>query len=73
MRARIEADERDLLYKVYITDSVKLMGEGKYLTDRWYDRAFGKRVIDTRSADEIALDIITRAGLSFGEPLEEGE
>ena len=62
---------RDLLYKVYITDSIKLyVSENKCLADRWYDRAFEKRVVDTRTGDEIAADIIARAGLKFKDPKE---
>ena len=58
MRRQIE--ERS--YRAYVTDSLQAAGQNKYLTERWLDLiTLQKR--DTRSADEIALDIISRAGL----------
>lgn len=45
-----------------MTDSLQAAGQNKYLTERWLNLVTPQKR-DTRSADEIALDIIERAGL----------
>lgn len=64
MRAKIVEHERDFAYKVYVTDSLQLMAQSKYFTTRWADIVKSDD-IDSRSADEIATDIIKRAGLTL--------
>lgn len=53
-------------YRTYITDAIMIMTEntakasgGSYLKDRWLK----VEVEDDRTGDEIALDVIRRAGL----------
>lgn len=47
--ARIKDDERDMIYRIYVTDSLKAIGQ---LDVRYYD--FIKNTpIETRSAEEI--------------------
>ena len=53
-------EARDLSYRVYVTDSLKLSGEHKYIERRWYDLVKPQPEMD---ADEIATDVIKRAGL----------
>lgn len=43
---------------------MRAAGQNKYLTERWIDLIVNEKR-DTRSADEIALDVISRAGLRF--------
>lgn len=51
-------------YRVYVTDSLQLAGQNKYLTTRWAEmQDIGYK--DARTGDEIALDVIKRAGLKF--------
>jgi hypothetical protein len=40
-------------------------GGGSYITVKWREMA-ERKPEDERSADEIAMDIITRAGLTIG-------
>lgn len=63
---------REKAYRGYVTDVLRLIGEniatvarGSYITSRWLDLEDEKKP-DNRSADEIAADIILKAGLSFG-------
>ena len=77
--AFLQEQSEERLYRAYLTDALKAIGEntakavnGAYLSVRWVDLAEGKHQTDTRSGDEIAADIIKRAGLSFaGEEAEE--
>lgn len=62
MHYRIEADEEEFSYRVFMTDSFRLLGENKALSQRWAD-LFMDEEKDTRSGDEIALDVLIRSGL----------
>ena len=61
MQARSIDDLRTYAYRVYVTDSLQLAVQNKYLTQRWADLISNN--VDTRSGDEVALDVIRRAGL----------
>lgn len=50
-------------YRIYVTDSLHLSGQNKYLTHRWLDMVKRKQAEDNRSGEEIAADIISRHGL----------
>lgn len=57
-----------LSYRVYVTDALKIAAAntqqfagGQAMAERW---AEGLKPRDTRSGDEIAADIIRRAGLT---------
>lgn len=60
---RYSKEYRDVAYKTYVTDSLQLNVQNKYLTSRYYDIINTNKAIDNRSADEIALDVILNAGL----------
>lgn len=49
-----------------MTDCFFLQGQNKMFTERWRDLVDLNRVVDERSADEIAADVIKNAGLTFG-------
>jgi hypothetical protein len=63
--AKYEEYARTIAYRFYIADSLKLIPQHgslqKHLREIYYD----KHVVDTRSGDEIAADVMARAGLSF--------
>ena len=66
-----EQDEK--LFRAYVTDALRVLTEniakisgGSYLAQRWIDMSDRTAKVDNRSADEIALDVIKKAGLSFG-------
>ena len=59
----------DKAYRIYVTDCLKMISrstagflKGPYMQTRFYDIAF-KRNPETRTGEEIAADIIKRAGL----------
>lgn len=60
---RYSKEYRDIAYKMYVTDSLQLNPQNKYLTAKYSDLIDTDKVVDTRSADEIALDVILNAGL----------
>lgn len=60
---RYSKEYRDVAYKMYVTDSLQLNPQNKYLTAKYSDLIDTDKVVDTRSADEIALDVILNAGL----------
>ena len=60
--ARIEEHKREMAYRYYITDSMYFMPRNQAPNERFYDLV-NSGPPDTRSGDEIAIDIITRAGL----------
>lgn len=66
VNARFEQEDREFAYRIFVTKSLQLIPQQKYLT-RNFDDILNKSVLDKRSGDEIAADIITNAGLSFGE------
>ena len=45
-----------------MTDAAQLTPQSKYLTVRWAELV-DRKPVDNRSGDEIAADIIARAGL----------
>lgn len=65
VNARLEDFEREEAYRIYVTKSLQLNPQGNYLTSSFYDIIHGETEIDDRDGDEIAADIITRAGLRF--------
>lgn len=57
------------IYRVYISDALYWQGQSKTLSKRWVE-LIEKKPVDTRTPEEIAADIIKRAGLVLK---EEGE
>lgn len=52
-----------MAYKIYMSDSIYGYCQGKVLGERYFNLINKKVVVDNRSADDIALDVITKAGL----------
>lgn len=65
VEARLEDFLRDETYRIYVTQSLQLIPQSKFVSMTYHDMINGKKE-DKRSGDEIALDIIQRAGLKFG-------
>lgn len=65
VEARIEEYNRDEAYRFYITRSLQLVPQNKYLKDSYFDVLTPKKV-DTRSGDDIVRDVMARAELKFG-------
>ena len=67
--ARYQSQQRDLAYRIYVTDCLRIisentakMGGGSYITAKFADIITPKPT-DNRTGDEIAADIIKRAGI----------
>lgn len=73
--ASVKQERKEKLYKAYVTDALRILGEntagltkGKYMALRWIDLdSDTPGATDNRSGDEIAEDVIRRAGLSLRE------
>ena len=67
--ARFNQHQRDLAYRIYVTDCLRMatentakIGQGAYTAARFYD-IINPKPVDNRSGNEIAADIIKRAGI----------
>ena len=67
--ARYQSQQRDLAYRIYVTDCLRMetentakMSQGAYTAARFYD-IINHKPVDNRSGNEIAADIIKRAGI----------
>lgn len=63
--ARLDQENRDEAYRVFVTESLKLIPQNKYLTARYDDVL--KQKVENKTGEEIAIDVIKRAGLVFKE------
>ena len=67
--ARYQSQQRDLAYRIYITDCLRIisentakMGGGSYITAKFPD-IINPKPVDNRTGEEIAADIIKMAGI----------
>ena len=67
--ARYQSQQRDLAYRIYVTDCLRMISEntakisgGSYITAKFAD-IIKPKPVDDRTSDEIAADIIKRAGI----------
>ena len=67
--ARYQSQQRDLAYRIYVTDCLRIisentakMGGGSYITAKFAD-IINPKPIEKRTGEEIAADIIKRAGI----------
>ena len=67
--ARFNQHQRDLAYRIYVSDCLRIISEntakiggGSYITAKFSDIINPKHV-DNRTGEEIAADIIKRAGI----------
>lgn len=66
VNARLEQEDRDFIYRIFVTKSLQLIPQSRYLSKEYYE-VLQPQNIDHRTGDEIAADIILRAELSFKE------
>lgn len=67
--ARYQSQQRDLAYRIYVADCLRIisentakMGGGSYITAKLAD-IINPNPVDNRTGEEIAADIIKRAGI----------
>lgn len=65
--ARIEEFNRDMTYRFYVSNSLQNIPQNKYTMTTLYDLLYNQNEEneDNRTGDEIAFDIIAKAGLHF--------
>lgn len=61
--ARIEEYNREMAYRIYVTDSLQGIPQGKYTTVRFYDMLYSKEEEEEKTAEEIVQDVVQKAGL----------
>ena len=66
--ARLEQDRREVTYRYYVTDALYADSNNKSMRLRYVDILNGKSAPqDNRSGDEIAAEVIAKAGLILKE------
>ena len=70
--ARHRQNQRDMAYRVYVTDALRILTEntarydgcfgGRYLVQN-FSALLRREPVDNRTGDEIAADVIKKAGL----------
>ena len=67
--ARYQSQQRDLAYRFYVSECLRIisentakMGGGSYITAKLAD-IINPKPVDNRTGEEIAADIIRRAGI----------
>ena len=67
--ARYQSQQRDLVYRIYVTDCLRIISEnsakmcgGSYMKLKFSD-IINPKPVDNRAGEEIAADIIKRAGI----------
>lgn len=64
VKAKVEEWDREKSYRLYVTRSLQLIPQNQYITTDFADVLSPKK-IEKRSGEQIAIDIIKNAGLSF--------
>ena len=66
---RYQSQQRDLAYRIYVSDCLRIISEntarisnGSYVTAKFTD-IINPKPVDNRTGEEIAADIIKRAGI----------
>ena len=67
--ARYQRDRRDMAYRIYVTDCLRMITQNtahkegdRYITAK-YSELIDPNPKETRTGDEIAADVIKRAGI----------
>ena len=66
VEARLEEYNREEAYRIYVTGSLQLIPQNKYIGISYIDMLKPKDEI-SKTGDEIIMDIMNRAGLRFEE------
>mgnify|MGYP003297660114 CR=1 FL=1 len=66
VEARLDDTTREEAYRFFVTESLRLAPQNKYITKSYHDMVNKPVKADNRTGDEIAADVILKAGLKFG-------
>ena len=64
VEARLEEYNRDEAYRIFVTKSLQLIPQSKWIGKDYMDSLHPKHV-DNRSAEEVVIDVMKNAGLHF--------
>lgn len=68
VEARSEDENREMTYRIFVTRSLQLIPQHKCLSKTYTECLNSNPAsVDNRSGEEIAIDIILKAGLHFEE------
>lgn len=67
VKARLEEEGRLWTYRFYVADSLQNIPQNKFIQSNLYEFLYNPQPVDERTGDEVAADVIARAGLIFGE------
>lgn len=65
VEARIDKFKREEMYRIFISESLRIAPEGKHITKTWNDFV-NQTQEEPVDAEEIINDVMLNAGLSFG-------
>lgn len=65
--SRLNEKNREMAYRIYLTDSLHLYAQNKYLPERWCDLINNKVERDDRTADEVISDLKSKLKNMGGE------
>lgn len=64
VNARLDEYDREEAYRIYISKSLQLIPQSKWLA-KGYDELLNPKPEDSLTGEEIVLDVMKRAGLQF--------
>ena len=69
VEARIEEAKREETYRIFVTRSLQLIPQNKYITNNYEEFIKPQNISPEahKSAGQIAAEVIKNAGLKFGE------
>lgn len=67
MEARIAISNREETYRIFVTESLRLVPQNKYLGKRYIETIDAPQKHDSADGKAIVNDIMSRAGLKFKE------
>lgn len=65
IEARIDDFKREEMYRIFISESLRIAPEGKHITKTWSD-FINQTQEEPVDAEEVINDVMLKAGLSFG-------
>ena len=65
VEARIDEFKREEMYRIFISESLRIAPEGKHITKTWSDFV-NQTQEEPVNAEEVINDVMLKAGLSFG-------
>ena len=65
IEARIDDFKRDEMYRIFISETLRIAPEGKHITKTWSE-FINQTEQEPVDAEEIINDVMLNAGLSFG-------